>query len=162
MNKSEIKLLFILLIWELWTVNYSPKGIHFYEICVCMNNAQNPLASQNHAYVPLCLSLDLIYNLSFISQIYHVSDLSHLRSMRFLSYLIYDISDLWNFAQEPYHSIKLGNTPLLITDHSHLQDIFCRYLSNIFAKVVIQPSTSQSVWPLTQPLQLQLSIHNQI
>ena len=34
MNKSEIKLLFILLIWELWTVNYSPKGIHFDEICV--------------------------------------------------------------------------------------------------------------------------------
>ena len=25
MNKSEIKLLFILLIWELWTANYSPK-----------------------------------------------------------------------------------------------------------------------------------------
>ena len=31
MNKSEIKLLFILLIWELWMVNYSPKGIHFHE-----------------------------------------------------------------------------------------------------------------------------------
>ena len=36
MNKSEIKLLFILLIWELWMVNYSPKGIHFHEICVCL------------------------------------------------------------------------------------------------------------------------------
>ena len=34
MNKSEIKLLFMLLIWELWTVDYSPKGIHFHEICV--------------------------------------------------------------------------------------------------------------------------------
>ena len=33
MNKSEIKLL-LLLIWELWMVNYSPKDIHFHEICV--------------------------------------------------------------------------------------------------------------------------------
>ena len=32
MNKSEMKLLFILLIWELWMVNYSSKGIHFYAI----------------------------------------------------------------------------------------------------------------------------------
>ena len=32
MNKSEIKLLFILLIWKLWMVHYSPKGINFYEI----------------------------------------------------------------------------------------------------------------------------------
>ena len=34
MNISEVKLLFILPLWELWMVNYSPKGIHFHEICV--------------------------------------------------------------------------------------------------------------------------------
>ena len=34
MNKSEKILLFILLIWKLCTVNHSPKGIHFHEICV--------------------------------------------------------------------------------------------------------------------------------
>ena len=38
MKKSEIKLLFTLLIWELWMVNFLPKGIHFLEICVYMNN----------------------------------------------------------------------------------------------------------------------------
>ena len=34
MNKFEIKLPIILLIWVLWMVNYSTKGIHFHEICV--------------------------------------------------------------------------------------------------------------------------------
>ena len=29
MNKSEIKLLLILLIWEIWTFNYSPKAFTF-------------------------------------------------------------------------------------------------------------------------------------
>ena len=32
MNKSEIKLLFIILILDLWTVNYSPNCIHFHGI----------------------------------------------------------------------------------------------------------------------------------
>lgn len=36
-NKSEIKLQCILPLWELWTVNHSPKGIHFHEICVYHN-----------------------------------------------------------------------------------------------------------------------------
>ena len=31
MNKPKIKLQFIVLIWELWTVNFSPKGITFHE-----------------------------------------------------------------------------------------------------------------------------------
>ena len=39
MNKSEIKLLFLLLIWEFWTVDYLQKGIHFHEISV---------------YIPIC------------------------------------------------------------------------------------------------------------
>ena len=47
MYNSEIKLLFILLIWELLMVNYSPKGIHFHEICVYILSAQLDFGFQN-------------------------------------------------------------------------------------------------------------------
>ena len=47
MNESDIKLLFILLIWKLLTVDYSPKGSHFHEICVYILSAQLNFGFQN-------------------------------------------------------------------------------------------------------------------
>ena len=38
MNKSEIKLLDIFPIWELWMIHYSPRGINFHGILLYFNN----------------------------------------------------------------------------------------------------------------------------
>ena len=57
MNKIEIKLLLILLIWKLWTVQYSPKGINFHGILLGLKLKTSFLPSVHDA--PLCTTFVL-------------------------------------------------------------------------------------------------------
>ena len=62
-----------------------------------------------HAYLPLCLSLSWSHIWFILSLRYIMSLISHISDLWFMISLIYQILPM-------NHSIKLGNTPLLITD----------------------------------------------
>ena len=52
MNESEIKLLLILPIWELWMVDYSPKGMNIHEILLYLCEAWRHQTGYATKYLP--------------------------------------------------------------------------------------------------------------